>query len=55
MTADVGEVLVPGTPFDGSVAAGKCVLTPELEIVDCRNGHADESWAWDAILDHAGG
>ena len=55
VAGDINELMLPSTPFAGAVAAGKCVLTPEMEIVECRDGHGSEDWAWDAILAHAGG
>ncbi|MCP4872459.1 MAG: hypothetical protein GY898_27515 [Proteobacteria bacterium] len=52
--ADTDREVLDATPFNGEVAAGKCVLADDLEILDCRTGHGSEQWAWDAILEHAG-
>ncbi len=55
MGSDTDREVLDATPFNGEVAAGKCVLAPDLQILDCETGHGSEQWAWDAILEHAGG
>ena len=49
--ADHGQRVIPATPYDGSALPGKCVLTPEMEILYCWTGHGNEQ-GFDAIVEH---
>ena len=40
------------TPYNGSPLPGKCVVSPEMELLECNHGHGSASWAGDVILDH---
>ena len=40
------------TPWSGNNLPGKCVLSPDMEIIHCYNGHGNEE-AFDAVLGHA--
>ena len=37
--ADVNSSSLALTPYDGAALPGKCVLTPEMEILECIVSH----------------
>lgn len=49
--ADDTQRILSATPYDGSALPGKCVLTPEMEILYCWMGHGSED-GFDAIVEH---
>ena len=53
VTADTHGDLIDATPFAGDTAAGKCVLSPTMEILGCRDGHGAEDWAHALIFEDA--
>ena len=46
--------IVAATPMDQIAHPEICVLTPELEIVECFTGHSGTDEAFDVIRSHAG-
>lgn len=51
ITASPDQAIVSETPWDGLRLPGKCVLSPEMEIVHCYTGD-DDSEGFQAIRDH---
>jgi hypothetical protein len=54
ITGDPDQQMFEATPYDGTDLPGKCVLSPDMEMLDCRAGEAEDEWAFDVIRDHAG-
>lgn len=52
--SDGNQGVLDHTPYDGNDLPGKCVLSDEMEILDCFVGHGDDAEAFDLIRDHAG-
>ena len=52
VTADLEGRVFGTTPYDGSALPGKCVLTPQMEILTCMTGHGLED-LFDAIEEDA--
>jgi hypothetical protein len=50
--SDIDEGILDATSYAGSPLPGKCVLSPEMKILLCSNGHGNET-VFDVILDHA--
>jgi len=50
--ADPEKALASVTPWTGNNIPGKCVLSPDMEILHCYTGHSNEE-ALEAVLDHA--
>jgi len=48
VTADPLAAVVDDSPWDGSVLPGKCVLSPEMVMLDCYTGD-DDAAALDLI------
>ena len=53
MVADETQQVFEATTYDGSRLPGKCILTPEMEMLVCTSGHGNEE-LFDAIRTHAG-
>lgn len=51
--ADATAQVVDFTPWSGNARPGKCVLSPEMVMLECYTG-ADNAQAFDAIKAHAG-
>ncbi|MBX2802687.1 MAG: redoxin domain-containing protein [Myxococcales bacterium] len=51
--ADVDQDLLVDTPYDGNALPGKCVLSPQMEMLDCYTGHGDDAEAFAMIEAHA--
>ena len=51
--ADTTAEVLNATPYAGFALPGKCVLSPEMEMLDCRQGGDEDSWAFDIIKAHA--
>lgn len=49
--ADTEAAILDATPWLGNTLPGKCVLSPQMEILDCYSGDEDER-AYEAILEH---
>ena len=49
--ADHEQLVIPSTPYEGTALPGKCVLTPQMEILYCFTGHGNEQ-GFDAIVEH---
>jgi len=47
--SDPGVAMVAATPFDGKELPGKCLLSPEMEILSCWTGHDNDDDALDII------
>lgn len=52
--SDRKQELLDVTPYDGETLPGKCVLSPEMELLDCTTGHGDDLDLIDGIRAHAG-
>ncbi len=50
---DPTELVTGDIPWENRLP-GKCVLTPEMEMLYCYSGEDDDE-AWDRIIEHAGG
>jgi hypothetical protein len=53
VVADPAKQILNSTPWGDTSLPGKCILTPEMEILECYTGHGNET-AFDAVLDHFG-
>jgi hypothetical protein len=53
IVADPSKEILISTPWADSSLPGKCILTPEMEILECYTGHGNET-AFDVVLDHFG-
>ncbi len=42
VTIDLEREVLKATPWKGAGKPGKCVLTPEMKILDCYEGDDDE-------------
>ena len=51
--SDVDGLVVDSTPYDGATLPGKCLLSPEMEIMTCWASEGDDSVAYDIILEGA--
>lgn len=52
--ADKVRGVVDHTPYEGVDLPGKCLLSPEMELLDCWTGHGADEAALDRIRTHAG-
>ena len=50
--ADLAASVLEATPYTGNALPGKCILTPEMELLDCRSGGDEDDWAFDIIKAH---
>lgn len=53
--ADEDARVLDATPYTGNSLPGKCILTPEMKMLDCEAGRADDDWAFAKIEEDAGG
>ena len=51
--ADLTAEVLEATPYDGNALPGKCILSPEMQLLDCRSGGDEDDWAFDIIKAHA--
>ena len=51
VAADTDDTIINNSPWEGNALPGKCVLTPDMEILQCYTGHGNET-AFDAIVEH---
>ena len=51
--ADTTEAVLSHTPYDGEDLPGKCLLSPELELLHCWVGHDNDADAWQIASAHA--
>ncbi len=49
--SDHEQQVIASMPYDGSALPGKCVLTPEMEILHCYMGHGNDQ-GFEAIVEH---
>ena len=49
VVADPDRAILDATPYDGSTLPGKCLLSPQMEILDCWTGHYNDDEALDLI------
>lgn len=52
-STDVG--ILEHTPYDGKSLPGKCIVTPDMELLHCTTGHGDDQDLFDRIEAHAAG
>ena len=52
VTASPDQRIIDATPWTGSPLPGKCVLSPEMELLYCYTGEGDEE-AFEVIRQHA--
>ncbi len=50
--SDIDEGILEASAYAGSPLPGKCLLSPQMEILRCSNGHGNET-LFEAILQHA--
>jgi len=53
VTVDVDQRVLVSTPWDGLARPGKCVLSPDMVMLDCYVGD-DDTRGFAAIRAHAG-
>ena len=51
VTADTEGKIVDATEWNGTRLPGKCVVSPEMEMLDCYSGD-DDADALDLIVEH---
>jgi len=51
--ADRNQDVLVDTPYQGDALPGRCVLTPQMEILDCYTGASDDAEAYALIEQHA--
>lgn len=51
VTANPAQDVITETPWDGYHLPGKCVLSPEMELLHCYDGE-DDTEGFEAIRDH---
>jgi hypothetical protein len=49
VVADPERAFLEATPYDGSVLPGKCLLSPEMELVHCWTGADNDDEALDMV------
>ena len=54
VVADPARAILDSTPYDGSTLPGKCLLSPQMEILDCWTGHYNDDEALDLIRTEEG-
>lgn len=56
VTSSVDAGILDVTPYSypGQSLAGKCVLSPDMELLDCWAGHGEDTRGYEAIRAHAG-
>lgn len=54
MVADEAQEMLNAVPYDGTSLPGKCLLSPQMEIVHCQTGHGYEPII-NAMVAHAAG
>lgn len=52
VTSNQAVDILEATAYPGSPLPGKCVISPDMEILECRAGHGEDDWAADAINEH---
>ncbi len=52
VVADIEEGSISDTPYEADRLPGKCVLSPELELLHCYSGD-DDTEGFAAITEHA--
>jgi hypothetical protein len=52
--ADLAAESISAVPYSGTQLPGWCLLSPDMEIIDCKAGHGHNNWAFDTISAHAG-
>lgn len=53
--SDKRQAILEATPYDGTNLPGKCVLSDEMQLLDCYTGHGEDLDAIELIRNHAGG
>ena len=51
--ADTTAEVLNATPYQGNALPGKCILSPDMEMIECRQGGNEDDWAFDIIKAHA--
>jgi hypothetical protein len=54
VVSDEAQEMLASVPYDGTSLPGKCLLSPQMEILQCELGHGHEPLI-DAMVDHASG
>ena len=54
VVADEDQEMLAAVPYDGTSLPGKCLLSPQMEILHCEVGHGYEPLI-DAMVAHAAG
>ncbi len=52
VTSNQAVDILEATAYPGTPLPGKCVISPDMEILECRAGHGEDDWAADAINAH---
>ncbi len=54
VVADTDQACLEATDFNGRNLAGKCLISPEMEILACTTGHGPDDWAYDIVTEREG-
>ena len=50
--SSLDQTIMTATPWDPMVLPGKCLLSPDLTILDCKTGHGDDEEYFDIIQEN---
>ena len=53
VAADPAKAILDAVPWTDPTLPGKCILTPQMEILECYSGHGNDT-AFEAVLAHHG-
>ena len=51
--SDEAAAILDATPYAGTTLPGRCVLSPQMEILDCKTGHGNDTELYTLILEDA--
>ena len=52
--SDVHADIVEATPFEGTSLPGRCLLSPQMEILSCKTGKGEDDDLYAVAEHHAG-
>ena len=53
VTVSIDQAIIDATPWDGSTLPGKCIVSPDMVLLECWTGHGDFDDAFALIEAHA--
>lgn len=51
---DPAQSLTDITPWSGFARPGKCLLSPDMVMLECQEGVEEDDWAFDRIREEEG-